>query len=156
VQSIVPFIKRRRVTYGFTAQADVSAHNISYNENFGSNFTVWKGSEVLGEINLPVPGKHNVYNALAATTVALELEVPFSQIAEAFKKFRLLKLIVMNFREIYNFNKILCLWRRSIQRFGVKNLVEMLNLSKFLAKIFKPLGNLSCLRFSARINRANL
>jgi UDP-N-acetylmuramate--alanine ligase len=88
VQSIVPFIKRRRVTYGFTAQADVSAHNISYNENFGSSFTVWRGSEVLGEINLPVPGKHNVYNALGATTVALELEVPFALIAEAFTKFK--------------------------------------------------------------------
>jgi UDP-N-acetylmuramate--alanine ligase len=88
VQAIIPFIKRRRVTYGFTAQADVSAHNIFYNETFGSNFTVWKGSEVLGEINLPVPGKHNVYNALAATTVSLELEIPFSQIAEAFRKFK--------------------------------------------------------------------
>jgi UDP-N-acetylmuramate--alanine ligase len=53
------------VTYGFTAQADVSAHNIVYNERFGSTFTVWRGAEVLGEINLPVPGKHNVYNALA-------------------------------------------------------------------------------------------
>ncbi|MCA1637278.1 MAG: UDP-N-acetylmuramate--L-alanine ligase [Acidobacteria bacterium] len=88
VQAIIPFIKRRRVTYGFTAQADVSAHNISYNENFGSNFTVWKGSEVLGEINLPVPGKHNVYNALGATTVALELEIPFEKIAASFIEFK--------------------------------------------------------------------
>ena len=88
VQSIIPSIKRRRVTYGFTAQADVSAHNIVYNEFFGSTFTVWKGSEVLGEINLPVPGKHNVYNALAATTVALELDVPFKKIASAFTKFK--------------------------------------------------------------------
>lgn len=71
VQSIIPAIKRRRVTYGFTAQADVSAHNIVYNDAFGSTFTVWKGSEELGEINLPVPGKHNVYNALAATTSTL-------------------------------------------------------------------------------------
>jgi UDP-N-acetylmuramate--alanine ligase len=88
VQAIIPRIKRRRVTYGFTAQADVSAHNISYNENFGSSFTVWKGTEVLGEINLPVPGKHNVYNALGATTVALELEIPFEKIAESFTKFK--------------------------------------------------------------------
>ena len=34
VQSIIPHIKRRRVTYGFTAQADVSAHNITHNETF--------------------------------------------------------------------------------------------------------------------------
>ena len=88
VQLIIPKLKRRRVTYGLTAQADVSGHNIVHNDNFGSSFTVWKGAEVLGEINLPVPGKHNVYNALAATSVALELDVPFANIAEAFTKFK--------------------------------------------------------------------
>jgi len=88
VQLIIPNIKRRRVTYGMTAQADVSAHNISYNDNFGSTFSVWKGAEDLGEINLPVPGKHNIYNALAATTVALELDIPFKKISEAFAKFK--------------------------------------------------------------------
>ncbi|MDQ3180139.1 MAG: UDP-N-acetylmuramate--L-alanine ligase [Acidobacteriota bacterium] len=88
VQLIIPKLKRRRVTYGLTAQADVSGHNIVYNDSFGSSFTVWKAAEVLGEINLPVPGKHNVYNALAATSVALELEIPFATIAEAFTKFK--------------------------------------------------------------------
>ncbi len=88
VQLIIPKLKRRRVTYGMTAQADVSGHNIVYNDNFGSTFTVWKAAEVLGEINLPVPGKHNIYNALAATSVALELEIPFAKIAEAFAKFK--------------------------------------------------------------------
>jgi UDP-N-acetylmuramate--alanine ligase len=88
VQLIIPNIKRRRVTYGLTAQADISAHNITYNDAFGSKFTVWKGSEILGELELPVPGKHNVYNALAATAVALELEVPFEKIASAFLTFK--------------------------------------------------------------------
>ena len=60
VQLIIPNIKRRRVTYGLTAQADISAHNIRYNDTFGSSFTVWKGHEVLGDIELPVPGQHNV------------------------------------------------------------------------------------------------
>jgi UDP-N-acetylmuramate--alanine ligase len=88
VQLIIPQIKRRRVTYGLTAQADISAHDIRYNDSFGSTFSVWKGAEVLGEIVLPVPGKHNVYNALAATAVALELDVPFEQIAGAFVNFK--------------------------------------------------------------------
>jgi UDP-N-acetylmuramate--alanine ligase len=88
VQLIVPNIKRRRVTYGLTAQADISAHNIRYNESFGSTFTVWRGDDILGDIALPVPGKHNVYNALAATAVALELEIPFEKITEAFAKFK--------------------------------------------------------------------
>ena len=88
VQLIIPRIKRRRVTYGMTAQADVSAHDIRYNEQFGATFSVWKGTEVLGEINLPVPGKHNIYNALAAITVALELNIDFEKIAGAFAKFK--------------------------------------------------------------------
>jgi UDP-N-acetylmuramate--alanine ligase len=88
VQLIIPRIKRRRVTYGMTAQADISAQNIHYTDNFGATFSVMKSGEILGEINLPVPGKHNIYNALAATAVALELEVPFEKISEAFSSFR--------------------------------------------------------------------
>ncbi len=88
VQLLIPNIKRRRVTYGLTAQADISAHDIRYDDSFGSTFSVWKGDTVLGEMHLPVPGKHNVYNALAATTVALEMDVPFATVAEAFTKFK--------------------------------------------------------------------
>jgi UDP-N-acetylmuramate--alanine ligase len=88
VQLIIPRIKRRRVTYGMTAQADVSASDVVYNDGFSSTFTVQKGSEILGQMTLPVPGKHNVYNALAATAVALELEIPFEKIAEAFTTFK--------------------------------------------------------------------
>lgn len=88
VQLLIPNIKRRRVTYGMTAQADVSAHEIRYDDGFGSTFSVWRGDEVLGDVHLPVPGKHNVYNALAATAVALEMEVPFEKIVEAFAVFK--------------------------------------------------------------------
>lgn len=88
VQLLIPNIKRRRVTYGMTAQADVSAHDIRYDDGFGSTFTVWRGDVVLGDIHLPVPGKHNVYNALAATAVALEMDVPFEKIVEAFAVFK--------------------------------------------------------------------
>src|SRR6478735_6928497 len=88
VQLIIPHIKRRRVTYGLTAQADVSGHDLRYTDQFGSSFEVWRGNDVLGIVDLPVPGKHNVYNALAATAVALELEIPFPAIVEAFAKFK--------------------------------------------------------------------
>src|SRR5713101_3999848 len=65
VQAIIPFLQRRRMTYGLSAQADVSAHGIRYNQEFGSTFTVWHGVDVVGDIALCVPGLHNVYNALA-------------------------------------------------------------------------------------------
>jgi UDP-N-acetylmuramate--alanine ligase len=88
VQLIIPKIRRRRVTYGLTAQADISAHDLRYDDQFGATFSIWKGSDVLGEMRVPVPGKHNVYNALAATAVALEMDVPFSTIVESFESFK--------------------------------------------------------------------
>jgi len=83
VQAVIPKVARRRITYGLSAQADVSAHEITYDQSFGSSFTVWRGIEVLGPVSLRVPGKHNVYNSLAAIAVGLELEVPFEKIAQA-------------------------------------------------------------------------
>ncbi len=88
VQSIIPNIKRRIVTYGFSSQADVSAHKIEFGDDFGSTFTVLRGKKELGQISLPVPGKHNVYNCIAAVTVGLELDLEFDLIAEAFKTFK--------------------------------------------------------------------
>ena len=87
VQAVIPKVERRRVTYGLSAQADISAHEIAYDQSFGSSFVVWRGIEVLGRVGLRVPGKHNVYNSLAAIAVGLELEVPFDQIAFALGEF---------------------------------------------------------------------
>lgn len=87
VQAVIPDIERRRVTYGLSAQADVSAHGIRFDHAFGSSFTVWSGVEVIGEVTLRVPGMHNVYNSLAAIAVGLELQVNFDQIAKALGEF---------------------------------------------------------------------
>ncbi|HEY0408129.1 MAG TPA: UDP-N-acetylmuramate--L-alanine ligase [Pyrinomonadaceae bacterium] len=87
VQAVIPHVERRRVTYGLSAQADVSAHAIRFDEGFGSSFTVWRGSEVIGEIALRVPGLHNVYNSLAAIAVGLELQIPFAQIQGGLSEF---------------------------------------------------------------------
>src|SRR3989454_4830872 len=87
VQAVIPRVERRRVTYGLSAQADVSAHNVRHDSEFGSSFTVWRGNDVVGELRLHVPGMHNVYNSLAAIAVGFELEVPFQKIAEALSSF---------------------------------------------------------------------
>src|SRR5467141_2963802 len=50
VQAVIPKVERRRVTYGLSAQADISAHDIKYDQSFGSNFTVWRGIDVLGRV----------------------------------------------------------------------------------------------------------
>lgn len=87
VQAIIPLLERRRMTYGLSAQADVSAHGIRYDNHFGSTFTVWRGSDVVGDLTLRVPGMHNVYNALAAIAVGFELEVSFEKISEGLNSF---------------------------------------------------------------------
>ncbi|CAN5376756.1 UDP-N-acetylmuramate--L-alanine ligase [soil metagenome] len=81
VQAVIPHVKRRRITYGLSAQADISAHGIKFDQAFGSSFTVWRGHEVMGDVSLRVPGLHNVYNSLAAIAIGFELEVPFDVIA---------------------------------------------------------------------------
>jgi UDP-N-acetylmuramate--alanine ligase len=87
VQAVIPHVKRRRITYGLSAQADVSAHNIKFDQVFGSTFSIWRGNDAVGDIALRVPGLHNVYNALAAIAVGFELDVPFEKIAEALSSF---------------------------------------------------------------------
>jgi len=87
VQAIIPLLERRRMTYGLSAQADVSAHGIRYDSDFGSTFTVWRGTDVVGDVNLRVPGMHNVYNSLAAIAVGFELEVSFEKISEGLNSF---------------------------------------------------------------------
>jgi UDP-N-acetylmuramate--alanine ligase len=56
--------------------------------SFGSRFEVWHRDERLGEVDLGVPGRHNVSNALAVAALATELGVEFSKIAEALSSFR--------------------------------------------------------------------
>jgi UDP-N-acetylmuramate--alanine ligase len=86
VQSILPSIKRRTVTYGATAQADVEASEIGYGP-FASDFHLRYRTEDLGRFHLRVPGRHNVLNAMAAVAVAMELEVPPDAIREALAGF---------------------------------------------------------------------
>jgi UDP-N-acetylmuramate--alanine ligase len=81
VQAIIPELTHRRITYGLSAQADVSAREVRYDQDFGSRFIVRRAGEAVGEVSLNVPGLHNVYNALAAITIGFELEVPFDVIA---------------------------------------------------------------------------
>ena len=86
LQDILPRLKRKVITYGLTSQADVRAYDISFNRN-QSNFKVRYKGEYLGEINLKIPGLHNVKNSLVAVTIAKELGINFDVIKNALNKF---------------------------------------------------------------------
>lgn len=76
--------KNKQMTFGLTNQAEVSAR---YQLN-ASNSNVEMSSPVGSvDFDLPVPGEHNVRNALAAATAALALNVPLHKIAEGLAHF---------------------------------------------------------------------
>jgi UDP-N-acetylmuramate--alanine ligase len=86
LQDIMPKIKKKIVTYGLNGQADLQAVDIVHRQNM-TKFTVLRDGKELGEIELQIPGDHNVQNALAATAVGLELQVPFSKVKAGIEKF---------------------------------------------------------------------
>lgn len=83
---ILPHLKKRVISFGSTPQCDVRAIDMVYTERT-STFTVVRRDETLGSITVGVPGEHNVKNALAAITIALEVGVPFETIGRALAKF---------------------------------------------------------------------
>ena len=89
VRHILPRIADRRiVTYGLSPQADLSAVDIEAH-SWGSRFAVrsLRGG-LLGEIEMPMPGRHNVANALAAVGVGLTLRIGWDAIAAAIAGFK--------------------------------------------------------------------
>ncbi|MET4665474.1 UDP-N-acetylmuramate--L-alanine ligase [Sphingomonas sp. PvP056] len=92
VQNIIPRVRDRRVvTYGFAAQADVRGVNVTPVPG-GNRFEVIirhrdGTSRSIEGIDLPMAGRHNVQNALAAIGVALELGIDDATIQQGFKQF---------------------------------------------------------------------
>ncbi|HTO91238.1 MAG TPA: UDP-N-acetylmuramate--L-alanine ligase [Candidatus Sulfotelmatobacter sp.] len=87
VREILPRVTKRVVLYGTGAEAEVRAVRVELIPH-GSRFVAQAGGRELGPIELQLPGKHNVLNALAAVAVGLEIEVAFEQIQEALAGFR--------------------------------------------------------------------
>jgi len=86
LQTLIPYLKRRYITYGLSKQADLRAEGIVH-EGFETRFRVIFKGEDLGEISASIQGTHNVANALAACGVGLELDIPFDTIRDAMKTF---------------------------------------------------------------------
>ena len=92
VQAVIPKVRDRRVvTYGFSAQADVRGENVTPypgGNRFDAVLRQRDGSvRRIEGIELPMPGRHNVQNALAAVAVAAEMGVSDDLIRGGFGKF---------------------------------------------------------------------
>lgn len=92
VQAILPKIRDRRIiTYGFSAQADIRGENVTQIPG-GNRFDVVvrsrDGSQrTIEGIELPMPGRHNVQNALAAVAVGLEMGMADAEVQHGFDNF---------------------------------------------------------------------
>ena len=93
VQGLIKSVTDRKyVTYGLSAQADVRAVNI-VNKQGVSTFDVELTDHISGEkqtieaVRLPMPGTHNVQNALAAIAVGLQMRIATDKLSNAFDSF---------------------------------------------------------------------
>jgi UDP-N-acetylmuramate--alanine ligase len=87
IQDIIPKIKKKIVTYGLNAQADVQAIDPEFSGRKASYTLIYKGKDY-GRINLQVPGIHNIKNSLAGIAVGMELGIEFEKIKKAVERFR--------------------------------------------------------------------
>lgn len=90
IKSILPLNHIKIIRYGTDINnTDFCAQDIILESDY-SRFTVYSNLEKksLGEIMLPMPGKHNIINAIGAISIALSLGTPFALLSKAIRTFR--------------------------------------------------------------------
>lgn len=75
------------ITFGFSAESDCYADQISYNDKGCAYFTPVYHGKALPSLQLNVPGRHNISNALSVIALCLEMKFPWEEIAEGLSKF---------------------------------------------------------------------
>ncbi|NVB80104.1 MAG: UDP-N-acetylmuramate--L-alanine ligase [Kofleriaceae bacterium] len=86
VQDILPNLTKRFTTFGISSQATYRARNIRH-DGLVTRFVAWRRADELGEVVLPMPGAHNVLNALGCLAVADFLAIPFDTYVKALAQF---------------------------------------------------------------------
>jgi len=86
VQTILPRVRRRYVTYGFSPQADISAEGVRL-EGATSRFHLKIAGEPPGEVTLRTPGRVSVLNSLAAIGIGRELGLSVDDIRSGLESF---------------------------------------------------------------------
>src|SRR5690554_1725464 len=89
VREIAPQVSKQIVRYGFSENAEIRAENVRA-DGHRMCFDVVRvnGATTRLSVELNLPGRHNVLNALAAIAVATELQVPDAAIVQALSEFR--------------------------------------------------------------------
>lgn len=86
VQAILPAMTKRFTTFGISSQATYRARNIRP-DGLNTRFVAWRHASELGEVVLPMPGAHNVLNALGVLAVSDFMGIPFETYVKAIAQF---------------------------------------------------------------------
>lgn len=79
IQHLLPRVEKRFVTYGFSSQADFQARDVRV-DGPRTLYRAFHRDRELGQVVLPIPGRHNVLNSLAAVAAGVELELGWEAI----------------------------------------------------------------------------
>ena len=88
VRGVAKKISRRQISFGFSPKSDYQVTNASYKNNYQIFNLV---NNILNKkylFSLPMPGKHNLYNAAAAIAASLEEGIPIKSIQKGLKNFK--------------------------------------------------------------------
>ena len=86
VQTLLPRMEKRFVTYGSSHMADYRLEGVRL-EGFSTRFEAFRRDEALGEFRVRMVGAHNALNALAVIAVAEEMDVPLDVVRSALAEF---------------------------------------------------------------------
>lgn len=81
-------VSKNLISFGKNDNCDYVAKNIGWNDGAFPRFDVYKKGEMLGRIELSIPGEHNVLNALAAVTAAMYCGATFEQCQKSIATFK--------------------------------------------------------------------
>lgn len=88
VRKLIPHAHCNIITCGINIDSDFQATNITFSEAGYPSFDVIHNGKSLERFTLNIPGKHNIYNALASIVTAYTLEVPLVKIKEKLSEFK--------------------------------------------------------------------
>ncbi|MEE8160887.1 MAG: UDP-N-acetylmuramate--L-alanine ligase, partial [Acidobacteriota bacterium] len=87
LSALLKKVHRPVITYGLNPGADFRAQKADLSW-VKSSFDCWERDQLLGRIELPLPGRHNLLNSLAAVAVGQTLKVSFSVIQQSLAAFQ--------------------------------------------------------------------
>lgn len=88
IEEILPNVHCNVITYGSSPSSDYRAHNITIDAKGFYAFDVFFKDTILGHFSLSIPGKHNVYNGLAAIACCHTIGVPVEKISKHLGDFK--------------------------------------------------------------------